>query len=47
MTNTIFLDIDLISEELYQLLLEEFYRQNPKVKNDTLDNWIISAETNN
>lgn len=44
MTNTIFLDVDLISEELYQLLLEEFYRQNPKIENNILDNWIISAE---
>ena len=39
---TIELDIDLISEELYLLLLEEFKKQHPSVGN--LDNWVIKAD---
>lgn len=40
---TIQLDIDLISEELYLLLLEEFKKQHPNVGD--LDNWVIKADT--
>jgi len=40
---TIELDIDLISEELYLLLLEEFKNQHPDVGD--LDNWVIKADT--
>lgn len=45
---TIELDIDLISEELYLLILEEFKKQHPKLKyvGDVgyLDNWVIKAD---
>lgn len=40
---TIELDIDLISEELYLLILDEFKNQHPDVGN--LDNWVIKADT--
>lgn len=40
---TIKLDIDLISEELYILILEEFKKQHPNVGD--LDNWVIKADT--
>ena len=40
---TIQLDIDLISEELYLLILEEFNKQHPNVGD--LDNWVIKADT--
>lgn len=40
---TIQLDIDLISEELYLLILEEFRKQHPNV--GYLDNWVIKADT--
>lgn len=40
---TIELDIDLISEELYLLLLEEFRKQHPNAGD--LDNWVIKADT--
>ena len=40
---TIQLDIDLISEELYLLILKEFKKQYPNV--DDLDNWVIKADT--
>jgi hypothetical protein len=40
---TIQLDIDLISEELYLLILEEFKNQHPDVGD--LDNWVIKADT--
>jgi hypothetical protein len=39
---TIELDIDLISEELYLLILEEFKNQHPNVGD--LDNWVIKAD---
>jgi len=39
---TIQLNIDLISEELYLLILEEFKIQHPGVGN--LDNWVIKAD---
>ena len=43
---TIELDIDLISEELYLLLLEEFKKQHPKLKYvGDIDNWVIKADT--
>lgn len=38
------LDIDLISDELYELLLTEFYNQNPDVDECCFDNWNITAE---
>lgn len=44
MNQTISLDIDLISEELYQLLLQEFYKQHPKIEDSSLDNWTITAD---
>ena len=37
------LDIDLISEELYLLILKEFKKQYPNVGD--LDNWVIKADT--
>ena len=40
---TIQLDIDLISEELYLLILKEFRKQHPNVGD--LDNWVIKADT--
>ena len=40
---TIELNIDLISEELYLLILEEFRKQHPNVGD--LDNWVIKADT--
>ena len=40
---TIQLNIDLISEELYLLILEEFRKQHPNVGD--LDNWVIKADT--
>ena len=40
---TIELDIDLISEELYLLLLEEFKKQHPNM--GYLDNLVIKADT--
>jgi hypothetical protein len=39
---TIELNIDLISEELYLLILEEFKNQYPNVGD--LDNWGIKAD---
>ena len=47
MNQTISLDIDLISEELYQLLLQEFYNQHPEIGNSSLDNWSITADVEN
>lgn len=47
MNETISLDIDLISEELYQLLLQEFYNQHPEIGNSSLDNWTITADVEN
>jgi hypothetical protein len=47
MNHTISLDIDLISEELYQLLLQEFYNQHPEIGNSSLDNWSITADVEN
>jgi hypothetical protein len=47
MNETISLDIDLISEELYQLLLQEFYNQHPEIGNSSLDNWSITADVEN
>lgn len=44
---TVNLDVDLISEELYQLLLQEFYNQHPEVADGSFDNWTISAEVEN
>ena len=42
---TIQLNIDLISEELYLLILEEFKKQHPNVGD--LDNWVIKADYEN
>jgi len=47
MNKSISLDIDLISEELYQLLLQEFYNQHPEIADSTLDNWTITADVEN
>ena len=47
MNQTISLDIDLISEELYQLLLQEFYKQYPEIEDSSLDNWTITADVEN
>lgn len=37
------LDIDLISEELYQMILEEFQEQHPEIGDATIDDWEITA----
>jgi hypothetical protein len=47
MNQTISLDIDLISEELYQLLLQEFHNQHPEIGDSSLDNWTITADVEN
>jgi hypothetical protein len=47
MNQSISLDIDLISEELYQLLLNEFYKQHPEIGDSSLDNWTITADVEN
>ena len=39
---TIELDIELISEELYLLIIQEFRNQYPNV--GYLDNWVIKAD---
>jgi hypothetical protein len=38
------LDVDLISDHLYELLLAEFYNQNPEVGECCFDEWTITAE---
>jgi hypothetical protein len=37
------LNIDLINEDLYLLILEEFKKQHPKIQ--YFDNWVIKAKT--
>lgn len=38
------LDVDAISDHLYELLLAEFYNQNPEVGECCFDEWNITAE---
>ena len=44
MNKQIKLDIDLIPQDLYDLLLKEFRKQNNLSDNDTITDWEISAE---
>lgn len=41
---TVKLDVDLISDDLYELLLTEFYNQNPNIDECCFNNWNITAE---
>ena len=43
---TLRLDIDLISDELYSLLLKEFKEQNPDHANDNLTDWELTCNVN-
>jgi hypothetical protein len=37
------LDIDLISDELYQMLLKEFREQHPEIGDACIDEWEITG----
>jgi hypothetical protein len=41
------LDVDLISEELYNLILKEFKEQNPDCKDNNLDDIEITCIVEN
>ena len=43
---TIKLDIDQISDELYNLILKELIEQNPEAVGSSIDKWSFTAEVN-